>query len=176
MTTDQTQQAAPQEPPRATDDPTDQEFAAMLTDTVPGSHANEEPTPLGNAIYNLVLRALAHERNRCATLCHEVRDQAKRTGGMATAAARAQAADGETAKAREAAAVANNCAMLAQAVDGIARTIMLPPGACKVCRGTKRMPSRSITTTTGAPVMVECDACKTARPAAAPPPAEASTG
>jgi hypothetical protein len=162
-----TQEAAPNQQTTAAAEVTDHEMAAMMADTVEGSHLGHEPTPLGNAVYELIIRAIEHERNRCASLCQVVRDQARNAAELAAQAVRLyhDAGDGDSPRCRDATAMHDKSNMLAVSFDAIARTIMLPPGTCKACRGTKRMRSNALVSSTGAAALVECTACK---PPAAP--------
>lgn len=163
----------PQQPvntaPRATAEPTDEEFAAMLVATIPGVLVDAGAAELAPAIREIVLRAIAHERERCARICFAVRNNAMKTGAFALVViGNYQAANqGDHPDAGEAAKAAAQSELLAQAFNGVGRRIMVAPGACKKCQGTKRAPSKSVRAADGAPLLVECEACKEAAPAAA---------
>lgn len=159
-------------PPRAAAEVTDEEFAATLTDTIPGTHNDEGELPLGTAVYQAIMRAIAHERARCAGICLSVRNKALNTGRFALmVVGNYQAANqGDSPDAVAAAGAAEQSNLLAQAFNGVANKIRRPPGSCKACGGTKKVASAQIATADGRPHLVECPACK----AAAPAPAEVS--
>lgn len=160
---------APVNTPRAAAEPTDAEVAAMLVATIPGPPVEPGTPQFLAALHELVLRAIAHERQRCATLCLAVRNNAIKTGRFAMLVVGNYHAEnqGDHPDAQAAGVAAEQSNLLAQAFDGIARRIRLAPGACPACRGTKRVRSKSIRAADGTPVVVECEACKAPAAAAA---------
>lgn len=157
------------QPPAAAAEATDAEFAAMLAKTITGGPTNIVDDALGVGIREAILRAIKHERERCAKICFAIRNSAIKTGAFAmVVVGNYQAANqGDAPDAAEAAKAAAQSELLAQAFNGAGRRIMVAPGSCPKCHGTKRAPSKSVRAADGSPVLVECEACKDAPAAAA---------
>lgn len=126
----------------------------------PGTAVSE----LGQIVYSMVIGEIGAERVRCVSVVAAIGSAAEGAARNARGLVDRARLDGDIPKVREAERAGGQAMALAAALAGTARKLMLPPGTCLVCNGSKLVAS-TLNPAHGVP----CEACKPAAPAPAAP-------
>lgn len=112
-------------------------------------------TPLGQAVFTLLVTEIGNERARCVQLVREIATSSTRAARTAEGAAEAFRMAGNPEAYGQAKAGVAEASVLAMALMGVSNVLALTPGECKRCGGSKLQ--RSILNPNH---LVACEECK----------------
>lgn len=112
-------------------------------------------TPLGQAVFALVVTEIGNERARCVKLVQEIATSSTRAARQAEGAAESARITGNPEAYGQAKAGVAQASVLAMALMGVSNVLALTPGECKACGGSKLSRSRL-----NPNHLVACEVCK----------------
>jgi hypothetical protein len=112
-------------------------------------------TPLGQAVFALLVREIGGERARCVELVREVAASSTKAARQAEGAAEAFRVAGNQQAYGQAKAGVAQASVLAMSLMGISNVLALTPGDCRRCGG-----SRLQRSTLNPNHLIACEECK----------------